>query len=82
MDKDLIGKVVHFYDKIGVVIVRLEKNIKIGDKLKFVTGDSSFDQEVSSMQIEHASINEGAKGQEVGIKVNQKVGDGTLVYFA
>ena len=81
MDKDLVGKVVHFYDKIGVAIVRLNKKIKVGDKLKFVKGDNSIDQTVNSMQIEHELIEEGKKGQEVGIKVNKKVRDGTLVYL-
>ena len=81
MKDDLVGKVIHFYDKMGVAIVRLNKKIKVGDKLKFVKGDNSFEQEVSSMQIEHKPILEGKKGLEVGVKVNQKTLDGTLVYL-
>lgn len=82
MDKDLIGKVIHYYDKIGVAIVQLKKTIKIGDKLKFTKGNNSFDQIVDSMQIEHQLINEGKTGQEIGIKVNQQALEGTLVYPA
>lgn len=82
MDKDLIGKVVHYYDKIGVAIVRLEKGLKVGDKVKFVKGDDSFEQVVDSMQVEHASIPEGKKSQEIGIKVNKEAREGTLVYAA
>jgi len=78
---DLIGKVIHFYDKLEVAIVRLDKKIKVGDKLKFVKGDNIFEQEVSSMQIEHKPIHEGKKGEEVGIKVNQKISSGSLVYL-
>jgi len=78
---DLIGKVIHFYDKLGVAIVRLDKKIKAGDKLKFAKGDNSFEQEVLSMQIEHKPILEGKKGEEVGIKVDQKAPDGSLVYL-
>lgn len=82
MDKrDLAGKVVHFYDKLGVAIVKLERKVKLGDKLKFVKGDNSFEQEVSSMQLEHKSIEEGGKGQEIGLKVDQKTPEGTLAYF-
>lgn len=80
--KDLVGKVVHYYDKIGVAIVRLEKVLKAGDKVKFARGDEGFEQTVDSMQIEHSSIPEGKPKQEVGIKVNQPVHDGTLVYLA
>ncbi len=78
--KDLVGKVIHYYDKIGVAIVRLGKALKAGDKVKFVKGDNVFEQIVSSMQVEHAQIPQGKKGDEVGIKVNQEAKDGTLVY--
>ncbi len=81
MKDELIGKVIHFYDKLEVAIVRLDKKIKVGDKLKFVKGNNSFEQEVLSMQIEHKPILEGKKGEEVGIKVNQKIPNGTLVYL-
>lgn len=80
--KDLVGKVTHYYDKIGVAVVRLEKNVRIGDKLKFIKGTNSFEREVSSMQFEHQSIEEGKKGQEVAMKVDQKVTDGALVYLS
>ncbi len=83
MDDNLVGKVVHYYDKIEVVIIRLEKPLKIGDKIKFVKDDNnSFEQTVDSMQIEHVQIDEGKKGQEVGIKVSQVAKEGTLVYLA
>ena len=82
LDKDLVGKVIHYYDKIGVAIVKLEKGIKTGDKVKFVHGDNSFEQTVESMQLEHAQIDSGKKGDEVAIKVEQETKDGTLVYFA
>lgn len=82
MDKNLVGRVVHFYDKIEVAIVKLEKNLKVGDRLKFVKGDNSFEQEVSSMQVEHEQIENAKKGQEVGIKINKKAPEGTMVYLA
>ena len=82
LDKDLVGKVVHYYDKIGVAIVKLSKNIKTGDKLKFVHGDNSFEQTVESMQLEHASVTDGKIGDEIAIKVDQVAKDGTLVYFS
>jgi len=80
--KDLVGKVIHYYDKIGVAIVRLEKALKAEDRVKFVKGDNVFEQEVSSIQVEHAQIPQGKKGDEVGIKVEQPTKEGTLVYLA
>lgn len=80
MDGDLVGKVVHYYDKIGVAIVKLDKAIRIGGVIKFVKNNKAFEQPIESIQIEHDQIAEGKKGQEVGIKVNQEAKEGTLVY--
>lgn len=82
MDENLVGEVVHYYDKIGVAIVRLAKSLKVGDKIKLIHGDNAFEQTIDSMQIEHAEIQEGKKGQEVGIKVSQIAKEGTMVYLA
>lgn len=78
---DLIGKVIHYYDKIEVAVIELKKGLKTGDKVKFVHGEDSLEQSVDSMQLEHVQITEGKKGQEVAIKVNKKVSSGTLVYL-
>lgn len=78
----LIGKVIHYYDKIGVAIVRLQKKLAVGEKVKFVRGDDTFEQNVESMQIEHAALTEAKPGSEVGIKVDQTAKVGTQVYAA
>ena len=81
-DKDLVGKVIHYYDKIGVAVIELKKALKVGDKIKFVHGDNSFEQVVESMQLEHAQVTESKKGQEVAVKVDSEARTGVLVYFA
>lgn len=78
-----IGKVTHYYDKLGVAIIKLENSLSIGDTIKIVSRDGSeFAQEVSSMQVERESIEKAKKGQEVGVKVDQKVKENALVYAA
>ena len=79
---DLIGKVIHYYDKIGVAVIDLKKSLKVGDKIKFVRGENIVEQQVESMQLEHIQVPTGKKGQEIAIKVDEKVGSGTLVYLA
>ena len=74
-----LGKVIHYYDKIGVVVVKLSKAIKTGDNVKFVKGDKEFEQKVESMQLEHETVKAGKKGEEVAMKVNQEVKKGTEV---
>ena len=80
MDKDLLGKVIHFYDKISVAVIKLEKALKVGDKVKFVHGEDNFEQTIDSMQLEHEQVSEGKKGQEIAVKVSKETKSGTLVY--
>ena len=76
---DQIGQVVHYYDKIGVAVVKLNKPLKVGDTVKLQHGEDSFEQEVTSMQLDHKPVNSGKKGEEVAIKVDQVAKEGTVV---
>ncbi|RLC28558.1 hypothetical protein DRH13_06960 [Candidatus Woesebacteria bacterium] len=76
-----IGKVTHYYDKIGVAVVELDGGLSKGDKIKFVRGgEDMFEQEVKSMQIEHDKIDSAKKGDIVGLKVDQEVKEDAEVY--
>lgn len=76
-----VGKITHYYDKIGVAVVKMTKgDLKVGDKVKLTGKDGSeFTQEVTSMQIERASIDIAKSGDEFGLKVDQEVKTGTSV---
>jgi len=75
-----IGKITHYFDKIGVAVLALERPLSVGDKIKLVKGDEEFTQTVSSMQAEHKSIDSAKKGDDVGMKVDQPVKDGWEVF--
>lgn len=78
-----IGKVSHFYDKLGVAIVELDGTLALGDKVKFVKGgEDLFEQEVDSIQIEHNKVESANKGDVVGILVKEPLKEGTEVYKA
>lgn len=77
-----VGVVTHFYSKISVGIVKLSSAVKIGEVLNFKGSTTDFTQTLDDMQFDHKEIKEGKKGQEVGIKVREKVRDGDLVYKA
>ena len=76
----LLGKVIHYYDKIGVAVIKLSKAIKAGDSVKFVHGDKEFEQSVLSMQLDHEAVKGGKKGEEIAVKVDQEVKSGTEVF--
>lgn len=75
-----IGIVTHYYDKIGVAIVKFNKVFKAGGEIVF--GEDGLRQVVSSMQLEHEQIEEAKKDQEVGIKIESEVKKGTSVFEA
>lgn len=70
-----IGTVSHYYDKIGVVVIKLKKgDLKVGDNIKLTNKEGEeFTQNVSSMQIEHADIDIAKSGDEFGLKVDSQV---------
>ena len=76
----LVGAVNHYYSKIGVGIVELKDSLKVGDKIKIKGHSTEIEQDVDSIQIEHAEVPEGKKGDIVGVKVSDKVREGDQVY--
>ena len=75
-----VGKVTHYYDKIGVAIVELATGLKVGDKIKFEGHGSDFEQTVSSMQVEHDKVEVAEPGMSIGMKVSEPVREHDLVY--
>lgn len=76
----LIGRVTHYFGKIGVAIIELEDTLKVGETIRIVGGQVDFTQTVESMEIEHKKVNEAKPGDSIGLKVIQKVKEGYKVY--
>lgn len=76
-----VGKVTHYYDKLGVAIVELDGTLSVGDRVKFSRGgEDVFEQTVDSIQIEHEQKDTAGKGDVVGLKVTAEVKEGAEVY--
>lgn len=75
-----IGTVTHYFGKIGVAVLKLAKELKVGDKIKFAGGKTDFEQEVNSLQIDKQPVAKAGKGESIGLKVNEKVKVGDEVY--
>lgn len=76
----LIGKITHYFGKIGVAVIELSDTLKVGDTIKVVGGKSDFDQTVDSMEIEHEKVQKAGVGESVGLKIAQNVREGYKVY--
>lgn len=78
--EELIGKITHYFGKIEVGIIELSKSLAVGDTIHIKGGETDFEQEVKSMQIEHKDIEKAKKGDVIGLKVEDKVREGNEVY--
>ncbi|OGO15088.1 MAG: hypothetical protein A2Z14_05355 [Chloroflexi bacterium RBG_16_48_8] len=76
-----IGEVTNFFGKINVAVVKLTKELKVGDSVHFLGRNTDFQQNVTSMQVEHEAISVGKAGSEVAIKTTQRVRHGDSVYL-
>ena len=82
MAEKLVGKITHWYDKIGVAVVDLKAPLKVGDIIKVRKGQEEFEDSVVSMQIDHKEVSSAKKGDEVAIKLAQKAKEGAEIYKA
>lgn len=77
-----IGKVTHFYDKLGVAVVEvMNQALKVGDNVKISGHDKEFTQTITSLQLEHNQVQEVETGQSCGMKVDQPVKQGDVLYL-
>lgn len=76
-----IGRVTHYYSKLGVAAVKLSERLRVGDKVRIAGGQNTdFTQEVQSIEIQHQKITEANPDDEIGLKVNQIAREGCQVF--
>jgi len=75
-----IGKIAHFFTKISVCVVKLSSKLNTGDTVHIKGANTDFTQKVESMQIEHEKVESAGKGKSIGMKVNEPVREGDVVY--
>ncbi len=79
-EEKLIGKITHYFSGINVGIVELTDAFSVGEKIHIKGASTDFEQTVSSMQIDRQDISAAKTGDAIGIKIDQKVREGDMVY--
>ncbi len=76
-----VGTIQGYYSHVGVGIIKVEAPIKKGDKIRVKGHTTDFEQKIASMQIQHKDIEKAKKGDEIGLKLKDKVRPNDKVYL-
>lgn len=66
-----VGVITHYWTHLGVAGVHLTAPLDVGDRIHIVGHTSDFEQDVDSMQIDHAEVWHADAGTDVGIRVDE-----------
>jgi len=80
MKEEQIGKITHFFPHIPAGVIELQKVLNVGDTIHIKGHTTDLTQTVDSMQIDNASVKEGKKGDDIAVKLKERVRIHDLVY--
>ncbi len=76
-----VGEVTHYFPHVkAAALLVLKDSIKIGDEIYLKGHTTDFKEKIVSIQLDRAPIEEGRKGQEIGLLVKKRVRIGDSVY--
>jgi len=76
-----IGYVTHYYNRIGVAVLSLTRELKINDTVHISGRITDFYQKVWSMEIEHHQVQSVGPQAEVALKVAGPVRKGDKIFL-
>lgn len=73
MEEIRVGKVTHFFGRIGVAVLSLTATVRVGDTIRIRGQTTDLTQRVEFMQIAHKAVSEARPSEDVAVKVNDRV---------
>ena len=73
MSDEEVGRVDRYFRKVGVAALELTGDLSIGDRIRFSGATTDFEMDVDSMQIDLNPVESAGAGDDVGIKVPERV---------
>ena len=77
-----VGIVMSYYTNISVAAIKLTGALKTNDNVHIKGNTTDFTQKIASMQINRKEVKSAKKGDEIGIKVIDRVRPNDRVYSA
>ena len=80
MPEEVIGEVMDFFARPVVAGIDMTGKLKVGDKIHIQGHTTDLEFVIDSMQIDNVNVTEAKRGDQVGIKVPDRVRRGDTVY--
>ena len=81
LNLEKVGEVTHYFPHVKAAAVKvLKDSIKTGDQIYIKGHTTDFKEKIASMQIDRVPVQEGKKGDEIGLLVKSRVRIGDSVY--
>ena len=81
MVEEKIGVVEHFFTNVSVAAIKItDGELKVGDTIHIVGAHTDFKQKIESMEIDRDPVQSVKSGDDVGIKVKDRVREHDIVY--
>jgi translation elongation factor EF-1alpha len=77
---EAIGVVTHYFSHLSVAAVNLTAPLAVGDRIHIRGHTTDLVQDVASMQVEHANVEQAAPGDDVALKVDDHVRDHDQIF--
>jgi hypothetical protein len=78
--ENILGEITHYFPKVRAAVIKLKAPLAAGDTIKVKGHTTDFKQAVASMQIDHVTITNAKKGDEIGLLVDSRVRRNDVVY--
>lgn len=75
-----VGVITHFWSKIGVAGIHMEAPVDLGDHIHVRGHSDDFEQDVDSIEIDHAKVAHVDAGSDVGIRLNAQAHEHDRVF--
>ena len=76
----IVGEVTHFFPHVSAGVIKLTATLKAGDMIQIKGHTTDFKQTIDSIQINHIAVPEAKRGEEIGLRVKDRVRIGDTVY--
>ena len=73
MSEQQIGSITHWFGKIKVIVIEIQKGkLSVGDTIRIKGQTTDFTHTIDSMQLDGETVEKAKKGQSVGVKVSTR----------